>query len=129
MVDSKGLSSTDRSPVTSAKSQGLLSEFISDLNGGTGCPFNKGRVAGAAEGCAAIQKDLDRLEKWTDRTLRNKVLHQRRINPSTTTGCLTGKQLCRRGLGILVDTKLIIGKQCTFAAERPITSWAALGRV
>lgn len=125
MVDSKGLSSTDRSPVTSAKSQGLLSEFISDLNGGTGCPFNKGRVAGAAEGCAAIQKDLDRLEKWTDRTDRT----LRKGHFTATTGWLTGKQLCRRGLGILVDTKLIIGKQCTFAAERPITSWAALGRV
>lgn len=69
-MDSEELSSTAQSLVTSAKSQGLFSEFISDLNGGTGYTFNKGREAGAAEGCAAIQKDLDRLEKWTDRTLR-----------------------------------------------------------
>lgn len=43
---------------------------------GQGCTFKfagstkLGRLVGAAEGSVAIQKDLDRLEKRTDRTLR-----------------------------------------------------------
>lgn len=55
----------------------MFSVLISDLGGGIRCTFNKfagstklGRVAGAAEGSAAIQKDLDRLEKWTDKTFK-----------------------------------------------------------
>jgi len=41
------------------------------------------------EGCALIQRDLDRLEKWVDRNLMQfnremcKILHVWRNNPST----------------------------------------------
>ncbi|KAK4811157.1 hypothetical protein QYF61_019788 [Mycteria americana] len=62
-------------------------------------------VVDTPEGCAAIQRDLDRLEKWADRILiqfskrRCKVLHLRRNNPmhQYMRGCLAGKQLDRKG--------------------------------
>ena len=44
-------------------------------------------MADTAEGYAAIQRDLNRLERWADRTLmklkkgKHKVLHLRRSNP------------------------------------------------
>lgn len=55
------------------------------------------------EGCAAIQRDLDRLEKQADKNLMNKqkcrVLHLGRNNPmhQSMMGHLAGKQLGRKG--------------------------------
>lgn len=50
--------------------------FVNDLHDGTECTLSKlaygtrqGRVADTAESCAAIQNDLDRLEKWADRNI------------------------------------------------------------
>ena len=46
-----------------------------------------GEVIDKLYGCAVIQRDLDRLEKWADRNLmkyskgKNKVLHLCRNNP------------------------------------------------
>jgi len=51
----------------------LFDIFIHDLNDGTECTLSKladeterGGVADAPEGRAAIQRDLNRMEKWAD---------------------------------------------------------------
>ena len=54
----------------------LFTIFINILDAGTACTFNKfaddtklGGVVDRLDGCAAFQRDLDRVEKWTKRNL------------------------------------------------------------
>lgn len=68
--------SDTKSSCKSAASQGLIKGsipfiFVNDLYDRTECTLSKlvddtiqGGVADMAEGCAAIQSDLDKLEKW-----------------------------------------------------------------
>jgi len=74
-----------------------------------------GGVTDTLEGCAAIQRDLDRLGSWAERNLmrfnkgkcrvlhlrRNKPMHQHRLRPD-----LLKSSSVERDLGVLVDDRL-----------------------
>ncbi|KAK4823863.1 hypothetical protein QYF61_007511 [Mycteria americana] len=84
-----------------------------------------GGVADTPDGCAAIQRDLDRLEKWAERDLKFKkgkceVLHLGRNNPMHLY-VLGANQLERclaeKDLGIPVNTELNMSQQCPLAAK------------
>ena len=62
-------------PQGSVLGSGLVSSSTGDLDAGTECALSKfagdtelGGAADAPEGCAAIQRDLGRLESWVQRT-------------------------------------------------------------
>ncbi|KAK4830089.1 hypothetical protein QYF61_008427 [Mycteria americana] len=93
---------------------GLVEQTVS-LDDGVECTLSKfahdtklGGEADMPEGCAAIQRDLDRLEKCADRNLMKfnkgtwKVLHLGRNKPThwyMLEGYPAGMQLCRKGPG------------------------------
>ena len=126
-------------PVTSGIPQGsirgpvLFNTFINDLDDGAECTLSKfaedtkpGGVSDAPEDCATIQRDLNRLEKWSDRNLMKfskkkcRVLHLDRNN-SKNRHVLGATQLERslgeEDLGVLVAIKLNISHQCVLAAK------------
>ncbi|GAB0185568.1 mitochondrial enolase superfamily member 1 [Grus japonensis] len=96
----------------------LLNMFIHDLDKGTGCTLSKfaddtklGGVADTPEGCAAIQQDLDRLERWAERNLKKfnkgkcRVLHLGRNNPKHQYRLgvdLLGSSAAEKDLGVLM---------------------------
>jgi len=82
-------------------------------------------VADRLEGLAAIQRDLDRQEKWADRNLikfkneKYEVLHLGRISPMPWY-LLDGNHLesnfVEKAQGVMV-TKFRMSQQCSFVAK------------
>ncbi|GAB0199636.1 mitochondrial enolase superfamily member 1 [Grus japonensis] len=126
-------------PVASDMPQGsilgpvLFNFFVSHLGDGAECTLSKsaddtelGRVADWPEGCAAVQRDLDRLEQRADTNLmrfnketcevlplgRNRPWHQHVLGATQLESSLAEKDL-----GVLVDTRLNMSQQCVLAAK------------
>jgi len=127
-------------PVMSGVPQGsvlgtvLFNVFVGNMGSGTECTrsnfANNTKLCGVVdtlEGKDAIQRDLDRLERWacTNRIKFNKakckVLHMGWGNP-THKYRLGGEWLesspQEKDLGVMVDEKLNVSRQCVLAARK-----------
>ena len=109
----------------------MFTFFINDVDEELECTLGKfaddtklGGVVDTLEGCAAIQRDLGRLESWAERNLmrfnkgkrlhlvRNNPMHQYRLGVD-----LLESSSVERDLGVLVD-KLTMSQQCSLAAKK-----------
>jgi len=112
----------------------LFNFFIYNLDEELECTLSKfaddtklGGLVDTPAGCAAIQRDLDRLESWAERNLmklnrgKDRVLHLGRNNPmhQYRLGAeLLESSSVERDLVMLVDDRLTMSQQCDLAAKK-----------
>ena len=108
--------------------------FISDLDEGIECTLTKfacetklGGVADTPEGCAAIHQDLDRVEGWAERNLRefhkgkHTVLHLGRNNcmyQYRLWDDLLERSSAEEDLGVLMDNRLTMNQKGALVATK-----------
>ena len=112
----------------------MFKVFINDLDEGIELTFSKvagnmklGGVADTPEGCAAIQRDPDRLEGWAGRNLmgsnngehrtlhlgRNICMYQYMLGAD-----LLERNTMEKDLGVLEENRLVTSQQCALVTKK-----------